>query len=216
MRPVGTTPIDCNENRGRQIRMITLNPPLRRATPDDAQALAELINLAGEDLPFHLWRAAAEDSETAWAIGRQRAKRETGGFSYANAVVLEQTNGIEACLIGYPIPARRDPVDYDNTPAMFIPLEELERLAPDTWYVNALATYPEARGKGHGSLLLSVAEQLADHSGIKGLSLIVSDANAGALKLYERHGYTAISERPMIKESWLNPGNNWVLLGKTL
>ena len=35
--------------------MIELDPPYRRATPEDAGALAELINFAGEGLPLYLW-----------------------------------------------------------------------------------------------------------------------------------------------------------------
>ena len=35
--------------------MIELDPPYRRATPEDAAALAELVNFAGEGLPFYLW-----------------------------------------------------------------------------------------------------------------------------------------------------------------
>ena len=41
---------------------------------------------------------------------------------------------------------------------MFVPLQELENLAPGTWYVNVLAAYPEHRGQGYGTALLAVAE----------------------------------------------------------
>jgi ribosomal protein S18 acetylase RimI-like enzyme len=101
-------------------------------------------------------------------------------------------------------------------PAMFVPLQELENLAPATWYVNVLATYPEHRGKGHGSRLLALAERIAAEAGAVGLSIIVSDANEGARRLYERSGYGEIASRPMVKEDWENRGANWVLLVKTL
>ena len=32
-----------------------LNPPFRPATPDDAQALAELVDFASEGLALYLW-----------------------------------------------------------------------------------------------------------------------------------------------------------------
>jgi hypothetical protein len=35
-----------------------------------------------------------------------------------------------------------EPIDLAEIPAMFVPLEELERSAPGTWYVNVLAAYP--------------------------------------------------------------------------
>ncbi len=193
---------------------ITLEPPFRRATPDDAHALAELINFAGEGLPSYLWQQMAEPGESVWDVGRRRARREERGFSYRNAVVLERDGQVAACLIGYPLPERPEPIDYDRMPAMFVPLQELENLAPGTWYVNVLATYPEHRGSGYGTRLLELAERLATAAGSRGLSIIVSNANAGARRLYERCGYRVAAERPMVKESWENAGTSWVLLLK--
>jgi hypothetical protein len=79
-----------------------LELPFRRATPDDAHALAELIDFAGEGMPSYLWARMAEPGEGIWDVGRRRAKREEGGFSYRNAVVLEEGGRVAACLIGYP------------------------------------------------------------------------------------------------------------------
>ncbi len=196
--------------------MIELEQPFRRARPEDADALAELINFAGEGLPLYLWEKMAQDGETAWDVGRQRAKREEGGFSYMNAVVLEKDAKINACLIGYPLADQPEPIDYENTPAMFVPMEELERLAPGTWYVNVLATYAEFRGQGHGTRLLSIAERLATDTGKSGLSIIISEANTGARRLYEKCGYRQNADRPMVKEGWQNAGERWVLLTKSI
>lgn len=99
---------------------------------------------------------------------------------------------------------------------MFVPLQELENLAPRIWYVNVLAAYPEYRGHGYGSALLQIADRLAEGSGCEGLSIIVSDANTGARRLYERRGYEERATRRMVKEFWDNPGKNWVLLTKAI
>src|SRR6266550_640761 len=101
---------------------------------------------------------------------------------------------------------------YDELPAVLIPLHELMNHAPDTWYVHALAAYPSYRGKGQGSALLAVADNLAAAAGITGLSLIVSDTNVSARKLYERCGYREAAHCEMVKEHWLHPGTNWVLM----
>ncbi|ODT06182.1 MAG: GNAT family N-acetyltransferase [Mesorhizobium sp. SCN 65-20] len=181
----------------------------RPATKDDAAALARLVNMAGDGLPLYLWTKLAEGGDP-WEIGRQRAQREEGSFSYRNAIVLEHGK-VLACLIGYPIvPA---PVDPD-TPAMFVPMNELEAMAVGTWYVNVLATLPEVRGQGCGTRLLELADQVADTTNCTGTSLIVSDANAHAHRLYERSGYEEVATRPMVKEDWINPGKNWVLMIK--
>ncbi|MFL5331608.1 MAG: hypothetical protein ACJ8H8_00120 [Geminicoccaceae bacterium] len=59
-----------------------------------------------------------------------------------------------------------------------------------------------------------VPDELAAASGSEGLSIIVSDANAGARRLYERCGYRLSAERTMVKEGWANAGVNWLLLLK--
>jgi ribosomal protein S18 acetylase RimI-like enzyme len=97
-----------------------------------------------------------------------------------------------------------------------VPLQQLEDLAPGTWYVNVLATYPEHRGKGYGTELLKIAERLAFDSERRGMSIVVSDANVGARRLYERCGYAQQATRPMRKNGWKNTGRNWVLLVKDL
>lgn len=99
---------------------------------------------------------------------------------------------------------------------MFVPLQQLEDMAPGTWYVNGLATQRAHRGKGIGRELLMLAETIAKDLGKRGLSIIVADSNAGATRLYERMGYSEQASRPMIKEEWEGPGSNWVLLVKGL
>ena len=176
--------------------------------------MAELVNIAGEGMPLYLWTEMAGAGESPWSIGQQRARRESGGFSYRNTVLREDSGSAVSALIGYPLPDAPEPTNYRELPAMFVPLQQLEDLVPGTWYVNVLATYPDYRGKGYGAGLLSIAEQLAADTSRTGLSIIVSDANTGARRLYERQGYAEIASRPMVKESWQNPGENWVLLKK--
>lgn len=194
--------------------MIDLASPFRRATPDDARVMAELVDMAGEGLPVYLWTRMAKPGEDAWAVGRQRARREEGSFSYRNATLAEEGGAIVAGLIGYPLPKTPEPIDYATMPAMFVPLQELENLAPATWYVNVLATYPEHRGRGYGSRLLSLADDIAADAGTAGLSIIVNEANTDARRLYERSGYKEAARRPIVKDDWENRGSEWVLLVK--
>ena len=193
--------------------MIQLTHPFRRARPDDAQALAELVDFASEGLALYLWTKLAGPDGDPWAVGRERARREAGSFSYRHAVVLERDGRIVAGLIGYRLPDRPEPIP-DSMPPMFVPLQELENLAPGTWYVNVLAAYPDQRSQGLGTELLAVADKLAAEAGSRGLSIIVSDANTGARRLYERAGYREVARRAKVKEDWQSPGKDWVLLVK--
>ncbi len=156
----------------------------------------------------------AGPGEDPWKIGRERAARDSGSFSYRNSVVAELEGNIAGALVGYPVAAEPDAIDPANTPPMFVPLLELENLAADTWYVNAVATFPDARGLGVGSKLMQRAERQASRLGLRGTSLIVSDANEGAQRLYERLGYKEVARRPMVKEQWETAAEDWVLMIK--
>jgi ribosomal protein S18 acetylase RimI-like enzyme len=194
--------------------VIALPAGYRWAIPEDAAAMAELVNMAGEGMPHYLWRQSAELGESPWDVGRRRARRESGSYSYRNTVVREDHGKAVAILIGYPLPDVPAPVDWNALSPLVVPLQELEDRASGTWYVNILATYPGNRGKGYGAALLGVADHLAAATQRRGLSLIVGDANTGARRLYERHGFRELETRPMIKDDWHNEGHNWVLLVK--
>jgi ribosomal protein S18 acetylase RimI-like enzyme len=187
---------------------------IRPGVVEDAPLLAELVNYAGEGLPLYLWSRMAEPRESAWDVGRRRAAREEGSFSYRNATMIEQDGDAAGCLIGYAIPEDPSPIPSDM-PAMFVALQELENLVPGTWYVNVLAVRPAFRGQGLGTKLLALAEERARAEGRRGLSVITSDDNVGARRLYERCGYLKMATRPMIKEDWENDGQEWILLAKS-
>lgn len=190
--------------------MIELKPPLRIAREEDAPVLAELVNHAGEGMPEYLWSTMAGPGEDPWEIGRQRqAKKVSDGQIY----VVDEGKGAIAGLTGYAIPANPEPIP-DDMPAMFRPLQELENLAPATWYVNVLAAIPAERGKGHGTRLLGLAEELAHDAGLSGLSLIVAGNNDGARRLYERSGYRELARRLNVPEGWDTDIAEWVLLVK--
>jgi ribosomal protein S18 acetylase RimI-like enzyme len=195
--------------------MTTPSQSIRSATLQDAAALAELVNIAGEGLPFYLWTKMAKNGEDPWSIGIARARRKEGSFSYRNATVIDEDRHVVACLIGYPLSEEPAAIDETKMPAMFVPLQQLENLAPGSWYVNVLATYPKWRNKGHGTALLEHAEKLALAAGVeKGMSVIVADNNKAARRLYERVGFRPVADRPMVKENWESPGSAWILLVK--
>jgi ribosomal protein S18 acetylase RimI-like enzyme len=195
--------------------MTKVDARLRRARPDDAVALAELVQFASEGLAVCLWTKLAGPGGDPWDIGRKRVSSETGGLSYRNALIAELAGKPVCGLIGYPLGDKSEPIP-DTLPALLVPLQELMNLAPDTWYVHALAAYPEHRGRGRGTALLAEADKLAACAGKRGLSLILTDTNTSARRLYERSGYREAARCKMVKEHWQHPGTNWVLLTKRL
>ncbi len=193
--------------------MDNLQPPFRPGRQEDAPALAELANYAGEGLPMYLWASMATEGESAWEVGVARARRDTGSFSYRNAIVIEADGEPAGALIGYPITEKVEPIPPDFPP-LVRPLQELENLALGTWYVNVLAVRPAYRGQGLGSQLLGFAEEIGRAAAARGMSVIVADKNTGAFHLYERFGYRKVAERAMVKNGWTVESANWLLMTK--
>ena len=190
---------------------VSLAPPLRPFRPGDEDVVARLNDMASGGLVLTVWAQLAKDGD-AWAHGRKRQleRMESGQVM----VVCDPGDGAEAVLMGNPLGA--EPEDPSGIEPEFRALVELENMVRGTWYLNVIATLPEARGKGHGSRLLSVAEDIARTGDHDAVSLIASDANDLALPLYRKHGYGERARRPMTKGDWDGPGSEWILMVKDL
>jgi ribosomal protein S18 acetylase RimI-like enzyme len=192
--------------------VIALDKPLRPAIESDAPQLADLVNFAGEGLPLYLWRGLAREGQDPWEVGRARQAQKA---REGQTVVVDYGDGPIASLTSYVISAEPVPIGKDFPP-LLRPLQELENQALKSWYINALACYPEHRGRGIGSRLLDVADEIGQAEGMRLMSVIVAGNNAGARRLYERHGYKEAASLPCIREGWVTEIENWVLLMKEL
>lgn len=188
---------------------------IREAKATDAEHLARFINMAADDLPLHFWRKSVGPQGDPWAYGRERAARATGSFSYRNAWLAEVDGDVAACLLGYAADEVPSPIDPD-TPPVFVPLLQLEALAPGSWYLNVLTTYDGFRGRGCGSALLAYAEDVARAGGHRVVSLIAADTHVDALRLYTAKGFREVARRSVIKGDWAVDANDWILLTKAI
>jgi ribosomal protein S18 acetylase RimI-like enzyme len=180
----------------------------------DAAALAVLVDIAGEGIPNSFWRDLAGPGRSVLEVGRDRARREEGGFSYRHATIAEIGGEIVAGLIVYPLDNPYDLTGLDDFPAHIRPLLRLEAQAPGSWYVNVLTTFREFRGQGLGSTLLEIAEQRARAENANTMSIIVGSWNEGAGRLYQRAGYRTIATEPAILPADFPQGGDWLLLTK--
>ena len=188
----------------------------RPAVKADASALAVLVDIAGEGLPAYLWSTLKAPGQSILEVGRERAAREKGGFSYRNAVVAEVDGEIAACLVGYRLDDPYDLGDLEQVPPLVRPLVLLEAKAPGSWYVNVLATFPEFRRKGIGMALLGIAEKRARDEGAQALSVIVAAENEPAARLYAAAGYEAHATEPIFAFPGCPHGGDWLLMVKPL
>ncbi|SEW09803.1 Acetyltransferase (GNAT) family protein [Cognatiyoonia koreensis] len=183
---------------------------LRPAAPEDAIHIAELADIAGDGFPSAIWASTAEHGQTAIDVGAERAKRETGVFSYKHATIAECDGKIAGLAISY-INGDTPEVISEQTHPMFRPMVMLENEALETRYVSMLSTYPIYRKTGVAHALLDREEQ---RPGPRGLSLITSDHNIAARKFLEQHGFHEAAVVPAIKINWDTPTKSWHLLRK--
>lgn len=189
---------------------------IRRARPEDAPELAELMNLAGEGIPLWLWAQMAEPGEAALEFGARRVAGTEGGFSHVIAHVATSDGTIAGMLLGYRLPDPHEVGELDGVPVVIRPLLELEARAPGTWYVNAVATAAAHRRCGVGHSLMQHAERLAAETGATALSLIVAEENLPARTMYEWLGYRTIGRRPIIEFPGCVHTGDWVLMEKSV
>ena len=191
-----------------------LTPPFRPATPDDAQALADLVHFASEGLALYLWTKIAGPGGDPWAVGRERAARETGSFSYRNAVVMEREGRVAAGLIGYPLADQpgahsrhhaghvRAAAGAGEPGARHLVRERARRLSR----APRQGLRHRAARRRRDSWPQKPASAASASS-----SPIPTPARAGSTSAC---GYREAARRRMVKEDWQNPGTDWVLLTK--
>lgn len=172
------------------------NLNIRAAKVMDAEPLAQLIDLAGEGIPNWLWSQACREDQTPLEIGTERAKRTSGGFSYTNALVVTEGDKPIGMVLSYAITEAPEE-DPDDLPAPIAPFVALEKHSVGTWYINALAVFPDAQNQGLGSQLLSAAEDLAKANGYAEMSIQVYGQNTGAVRLYEKLGFVFAASAPV-------------------
>jgi ribosomal protein S18 acetylase RimI-like enzyme len=196
---------------------MTAAPTFRPARLTDAAALAVLVDIAGEGMPAYMWSTLAAPGQSVLELGRERARRDEGGFSYRNAVIAELDGEVAAGLVGYRLD---DPYDLETslaeTPDIVRPLVRLEAKAPGSWYVNVLATFPEFRRRGIGARLLAIAEEKARGNGAPSLSVIVGSWNGGAARLYGGGGYDTVAREKAILFPGCPHQGDWVLMVRSL
>ena len=191
------------------------NPQFRPARESDASDLACLLDIASRGLSLWLWSTSRERGQSAIEVGRDRIRTNTAiPVYYTNFTIAEIGGAVAGAFVGRLIPAQYHRGDGTDLLEAFAPYVELEAIAAGSWDLFVVAVYPEFRGHGLGSEILSHAEKIAGESGASRMSIIVEDANAGALRLYLRHGFAEWARRPYVPFPGSMDKGDWVLLGK--
>lgn len=181
----------------------------RSATIDDCYTIAQLFRIASDGVSDYIWSTLTSEYPglTPLEIGAKRYTNEESLFSYKNCVIAEQDKQPVGMILTFPIAAIEDSAKPDAEDA--IAESELNSSEPDvlapynleapgTWYICALAMFPEFRGQGIGTQLLAIAHQQAAARGFSELSLLCFEQNSRALKLYQRNGFREIDRTEVV------------------
>jgi ribosomal protein S18 acetylase RimI-like enzyme len=180
-----------------------LDPSFRAATANDCSTIAQLFSIASDGVSNYFWSTLQVDYPglSLIEIGTNQFAIEQTDFSYQNCVVVECDGKVIGMMVTFPVGASKaesecvsevaNPLQISSSePNVLEPYYCLK--APGTWYIAGLAVFPEFRGQGVGTQLLSLARQQAQEQGFQELSLLAFEQNIRAVKLYKRNEFKII------------------------
>ncbi|MCP5418963.1 MAG: GNAT family N-acetyltransferase [Gammaproteobacteria bacterium] len=179
---------------------------IRKATAQDCRFIAELALIAGDGIPAYFWGKSQNKDQDIISVDASNASSETENFSYRNAHLAIVENAVAGILLAYRLPDSRYAKRIEDFPEFI-----LEQCAPNSFYINMLATQPQFRNKGVGTTLMSIVDKLALDTGCNLISIEVFEQNEGALRLYQCLGYEVVEHRNIIRHS-CHPYTGRVLL----
>ncbi|WP_148301880.1 GNAT family N-acetyltransferase [Sneathiella glossodoripedis] len=190
---------------------------IRKATIEDADWLAKLINLAGSGMPLTRWRQLAINGADPWQVGQELICATQGEFSFLNCAVASDEKGqIVAMRNSFVMTEEAAQGDTISWPAFADPIQELEEKCMGDYYINFIATRENRQGKGYASHLLKDAEECAATAGIERLSLIVLQSKEYVVGYYEKWGYRIADRRHAVPMGDAFEGDSWLLMHKHL
>jgi ribosomal protein S18 acetylase RimI-like enzyme len=184
---------------------------IRPARREDAGTIAALYRISSDGVADYIWTKLAEPGEDLLAVGRRRYERVGTPFSYENCTIVEADGEVLGMLVAFPMFV--DPDDVETDPVL-APYSELE--ADRSYYLCGIAFFPPHRGRGLGTRLLALAEEQARARGLDRLSLIVFEANEGARRLYERHGYRETARARIVPHPLIHHTGDALLMVKEI
>ena len=138
------------------------------------------------------WVAAPDEAETVAALLVAFRDHNGADWPSANAFLASVERLFEDLDTEFLLASRDD----DSAPAGVLQLRfrlSVWRAAPDAW-LEDLFVLADARRAGVGDALLTLAVERATERGAKRIELDTNEDNAGALALYERHGFSTRSK----------------------
>lgn len=186
---------------------------IRPAEPEDIPDLAQLLIIGAQGLIDAIYH----DLIPGLPINKIVEKRfhyVGTAASYENCWVAEQEGRVIGKIHAFPADELgSDLVDPLVPEERYVLLEPFETLyTPGSYYIDVVAVYPEFRGQGVGSRLMSFAASQAKAGGFKELNLVVTEQNIRAVQLYQRIGFKIANRSPIVEHELIHYSGDWVLM----
>jgi len=184
---------------------------IRPAVKSECRTIAELYRISSDGVAEYIWTKFAEPGEDLLDVGQRRYEQEDSVFSYRNCSMVDRKGKTAGMIIAFPTEIDDEYVESDP---VLVPYSKLEE--PASYYICGMAVFPEYRGRGIGTQLLTLAEKHAHGHGLSKLSLIVFEQNEGAKRLYERSGFYEKAHEPVVPHRLIHFDGRAVLMVKDL
>jgi ribosomal protein S18 acetylase RimI-like enzyme len=169
---------------------------IRKATPNDADALATCLLLAMEDIVYRF--IGAKDPHAAKEFMRHFTGREANQYSYQNCWVAEAEREVVGAVNLYDgarLMELRMPVLELIRSSYHKHFEPEDETGPGEYYIDTLGVVTHRQGKGIGAQLLRrVKDEYTTKRGLV-LGLLVDEDNPGAKSLYLKSGFTPVGRK---------------------
>ena len=171
---------------------------IRKATPEDAKAIATYILLAMEDILYQFIGEKSIEKATQFLINL--IAKKANQYSYENCWVIEIEREVVSVAVVYnggKLEELREPVIQEIKSMFhrdFTPENETEA---GEHYIDSIGVSPHQQGKGLGTklFLFLINEYVTKRN--ETLGLLVDKENPDAKKLYLKLGFEIVGEKTL-------------------
>lgn len=189
----------------------------RAGRPEDASDLAILLDAASRRIASWYWSTMAAPGQSWFEVGRGRILNQPETTSYhRNWHVAEAKGRVVGAFFGFSVPDPYDRLDLNELPPPLRAMFELEVVAKGCWLLQALALFPEERGKGYGPAVIARACEAARDASHRRIALEVESPNLGAISLYRKCGFVDWERRTYVPFPGSDDEGDWILMVKDL
>jgi ribosomal protein S18 acetylase RimI-like enzyme len=165
---------------------------IRKATPDDISAVAELYDKAIDHEESHV-------KYTSWQKGiYPTADTARLGLKNDSLYVYEE----DGKILGSVILVTRQPPEYKNV------TWNIDAKYDEALVIHTLCVDPDFAGTGIGSAIVDFAKELATESGKLCVRLNTTQRNIQASRLYQKNGFVIVDTQEILLNGQIRCGNH--------